>query len=326
MLRRLTVLVLALLALSPSVPVAKAQSDSWPTKPIRWIVPYPPGGGTDLVSRAIGAKLQDYLSQPIVVDNRPGGNTIIGTAALAQSAPDGYTVALIADPHAINVAGNRKMPYDTERDFVPIIQLLNVPFIFIANSELVPARNLPDLVKMSQDKPGWLTFGSLGPGSPHEIAGAWLRAITKMDMLIVPYRGVAPAFKDTVAGHVKTMILGVSVADEMIKAGKVHPIATTAPRRLATMPEVPTVAEQGYPDFQFVTWYGVVAPRGTPEAIVKRLNAEINRALADPETRDRIAAAGGEIVGGPPERLAQVIRTDIVKYRKIFAETGYKLD
>ena len=306
--------------------LAAAQAETWPSRPIRWIVPYPPGGGTDLVSRALGAKLSEYLGQPIVIDNRPGGNTIIGTAALAQASPDGYTVALITDAHAINAAAEKPMPYDSDRDFVPIVQLLRVPLMLIANVDQVPERTLPEVLAHARKDPGWLTFGSLGAGSPHEIAISWFKSMAKVDILIVPYRGIGPALQDTVAGHVKTMLLGVSVADEMIKAGKVHPLAVTSGARLKTSPAVPTIAEQGFPDFEFVTWYGAVAPRGTPPEIVARLNTEINRALQDPDVQAKIGSAGGEITGGTPAQLADIMHRDLPKYRRIFAETGIKLE
>ncbi|HEY2134753.1 MAG TPA: tripartite tricarboxylate transporter substrate binding protein [Xanthobacteraceae bacterium] len=303
-----------------------AHAETWPSRPIRWIVPYPPGGGTDLVSRAIAAKLSDYLGQPIVIDNRPGGNTIIGTEVLAQSNPDGYTVALITDAHAINAASDKPLPYDSERDFVPVVQLLRVPLMLIANTELVPEQTLPEVVAHARKDPSWLTFGSLGTGSPHEIAMSWFKTMAKIDILIVPYRGIGPALQDTVAGHVKAMMLGVSVADAQIKAGKVHALAVTSGTRLKSSPTVPTIAEQGFPEYEFVTWYGLVAPRGTPPEIVARLNGEINRALRDPDVQARIGATGGEITGGTSAQLGEIMRRDLPKYRRIFAETGIKLE
>jgi tripartite-type tricarboxylate transporter receptor subunit TctC len=323
-LQLLSVVMASAAALAPAT--SHAQSDQWPSKPIRWIVPYPPGGGTDLVSRAVTAKLSEYLGQPIIIDNRPGANTIIGTGAVAQAPPDGYTVALITDAHAINVAAGKQLPYDSERDFAPILQLLRVAFALIVNSEKVTERTLPEVVKRAKEDPGWLTFGSLGPGSPHDISFAWFKTMAKINALVIPYRGIGPALQDTVAGHVKSMMIGVAVGDEMIKAGKVHPIAVTSGQRLKTSPNVPTIAEQGYPEYEFVTWYGMVAPRGTPPEIVARLNKELNRALQDPDVRAKISSAGGDISGGTPELLADIMRRDVVKYRKIFAETGIKIE
>ena len=324
-LRAIVVLIVAgvMLALAQA---GTARAETWPSRPIRWIVPYPPGGGTDLVSRAVAAKVSEYLGQPIVIDNRPGGNTIIGTGVLAQSNPDGYTVALITDAHAINAASDKPLPYDSDRDFVPIVQLLRVPLMLIANVEQVPEATLPEVVAHARREPNWLTFGSLGPGSPHEIAFAWFKSMAKFDGLIVPYRGIGPALQDTVAGHVKTMLIGVSVADEQIKSGTVHALAVTSATRLKSSPGVPTIAEQGFPDYEFVTWYGMAAPRGTPPEIVARFNTEINRALHDPDVQARIGTAGGEITGGTSANLADVMHRDYPKYRRIFAETGIKLE
>ncbi len=302
------------------------RAQSWPTRPIRWIVPYPPGGGTDLISRTITTKLAEALHQPVVIDNRPGGNTIIGTSAIAQAPPDGYTVGLITDAHSGNRAAGRALPYDSERDFTPILQLIDVPFMLIANTESVPERTLPELVAHAKRDPGWLTFGSLGPGSPHDMSMQWFKTMAGIDVLVVPYRGIGPAFQDVIAGHMKTMMIGVSVADEMIQAGKVHAIAVTPSYRLKSLPDVPTVAEQGYPDYDFLTWYGMMAPANTPKPIIERLNREINAVLLDPDVRAKIEAAGSEVAGGTPEQLAAIIERDVHKYRKIFAVTGIKLD
>jgi tripartite-type tricarboxylate transporter receptor subunit TctC len=303
-----------------------AHAENWPGKPIRWIVPYPPGGGTDLVSRTITAKLADALHQPVVIDNRPGGNTIIGTNAVAQAAGDGYTIGLITDAHSVNQAAGRTLPYDSERDFSPIIKLINVPFMLIVNSELVPERTLPELVAHAKQSPGWLTFGSLGPGSPHDMSMQWLKTMAGIEVLVVPYRGIGPAFQDVIAGHMKSMMIGVSVADEMIRAGKVHAVTVTPTYRLKSLPDVPTVAEQGYPEYDFLTWYGMTAPRNTPREIVDRLNRELNAILQDPDVRAKIEAAGSEIAGGTPEELAATIRRDVGKYRHILDVTGLKLD
>jgi tripartite-type tricarboxylate transporter receptor subunit TctC len=304
--------------------LSQPQPQSWPDRPIRWIVPYPPGGGTDVVARAVADQLSQSLGQPVVVDNRGGGNTIIGTGAVAQSAPDGYTIGLITDAFAANVVLGRAMPYDSERDFVPVVQLVSVPFVLIVNPSLVPMRTLPELIAHAKANPGWLTVATLGPGSPHETAMSWFKAMAGVDMLLVPYRGGSPAVTDLLAGQVKAMMYGVAAAEEMIKAGKVVPIAVTSPARLASAPDVPTIAEQGYPDYTFASWFGVHAPAKVPAEIVRRLNAEINRALETKVVRDRIVSAGGEVVGGPPERLAQTIRTAGERYRRIFSITGAK--
>jgi tripartite-type tricarboxylate transporter receptor subunit TctC len=317
---RIFLLLVCLFAtLAPS-----AHGQAWPTRPIRWIVPFPAGGGTDLVARTLGAHLEKVLGQPIIVENKPGAATVIGTAALAQAEPDGHTVGMVFDFLAINRALGTSVPYNPETDFAPIIKLVNVPLVLIVNSQLVPARTLPELVKHANANPGWFTFGSLGPGSPHEIGFAWFKSLSKMDALIVPYRGVSPALKDVVSGHVKGMFLGVAVADELIAAGKLHPIAVTSAKRLKSAPNIPTIAEQGYPNFEFVTFYGLAAPKGTPAAVIAKFNQEINRALEQPELRAKIEKTGAEIAGGTSEEFGRFLRANAAKFREIVAAAGIK--
>ncbi|MGA7430952.1 MAG: tripartite tricarboxylate transporter substrate binding protein, partial [Xanthobacteraceae bacterium] len=251
-----------------------AHAASWPNRPIHWIVPYPPGGGTDLVARVIAAQLEQALGQPVIVDNRPGGSTVTGTAVLASAAPDGYTIGMVFDSLAINAVLGVSTSYNPETDFTPIIKLADVPLVFTVNTQQVPMKTLPELVAYSKSHPGWFTFGSLGPGSPHEIGFLWFKAMSKMDALVVPYKGIAPALQDVVAGQVKGMFVGVAVADAYIDQGILHTLGVTSPKRLSSAPSVPTIAEQGYPDYDFVTFYGLAAPKGTPPEIVDRLNTE----------------------------------------------------
>jgi len=304
-------------------PVA-VSAQSWPSQPMRWIVPYPAGGGTDFIARALGVQLEKSLGQPIVVENKPGASTVTGTAALTQAAPDGHTVGMLFDSLAINAAFGMSLPYDSEKDFVPIIQLARVPLVLIVNSQLVPMKTLPEIVAYSKANPGWFTFGSLGPGSPHEIGFAWLKSMSKMDGLIVPYRGVNPALQDLIGGQIKGMFLGVAVADEFIKAGKLHAIAVSTKSRLKSAPDLPTVAEQGYPEFDYVTFYGLGAPKGTPPEIVERLNREINRALQTPEIRAKVDPTGAEIVGGTAQEFGDVLKENMSKMKKIISEAGIK--
>jgi tripartite-type tricarboxylate transporter receptor subunit TctC len=285
-------------------------------------VPYPPGGGTDIVARVIGAELTQSLGQTVVIDNRPGGNSIIGTGALAQAAPDGYTMALLTDAFAANIALGRTLPYNSEKDFVPIIELQQVPFVLIVNQNVVPMRTLPELVAHAKANAGWLTLASLGPGSPHETAAAWFRHMAGIDMLIVPYRGGNPALQDLIAGHVKSMLYGISAAEASIKAGQVRALAVTAAKRVKNAPDIPTFAEQGYPDFKFASSFGVMMPRGTPPDIVQKMNAAINKALTTAEVRAKIVATGGEIVGGTPAQFQASIGTYVAMYRKIFEIPG----
>jgi tripartite-type tricarboxylate transporter receptor subunit TctC len=314
--------VLAAAALLLASVAASAQN--WPTQPIRWIVPYPAGGGTDLMARTLGVYLEKSLGQPIVVENKPGASTVTGTAALTQAAPDGHTVGMLFDSLAINAAFGMQLPYDSEKDIVPVINLARVPLVLIVNSSLVPMKTLPELIAHAKANPGWFTFGSLGPGSPHEIGFAWLKTMSKMDALIVPYRGVNPALQDLIAGNIKGMFLGVAVADEFIRQGKLHPIGVSSKSRLKSAPNLPTIAEQGYPDYDFVTFYGLGAPKGTPAPIVQKLNQAINTALQLPEVRAKIDPTGAEIVGGTPEEFGAMLSNNMNKMKRIVSEAGIK--
>jgi len=303
---------------------ATVASAAWPDRPIYLIVPYPPGGGTDLLARVVGAQLEKTFGQTVVVENKPGGSTIVGTAALTSAAPDGYTLGMVFDSLAINAVLGVKTPYNPETDFAPIIKLAYVPLVLTVNSAQVPMKTLPELVAYSKAHPGWLTFGSLGPGSPHEIGFLWLKAMSQMDALVVPYKGIAPALQDVVAGQIKSMFVGVSVADGYISQGTLHTLGVTSPQRLTSSPDVPTIAEQGYPEYDFVTFYGLAAPKGTPPEIVDRLNKEINRILRMPEVRNRIEKSGAVAGGGTQQEFASFLSANMVKFNKIMAMTGEK--
>jgi tripartite-type tricarboxylate transporter receptor subunit TctC len=299
-----------------------ASPGSWPERPIRWIVPYPPGGGTDIAARLIGDKISHTLGQPVIIDNRPGGNTIIGTTAMVQAAADGYTIGLVTDAFSSNIARDMKMPYDSLRDLVPVAQLLEVPFVLIVNPAIVPAQTLPELVRYAKDHPGWLTLASLGPGSPHQTALEWFTHMAGINALIVPYRGGGPAMQDLLAGQVKGMMFGSSSALEMIRTGKAKALAVTSKNRLESLKDVPTMREQGYPEYEFASWFGVVAPAKTPKPVVDRINAAINDALKSPEVRDKLTSTGSIVTGGSASQFNDEIRGNVERYRKIFALTG----
>lgn len=304
--------------------VATVANAAWPDRPIHLIVPYPPGGGTDLLARVIGAQLEKSLGQPVIVENKPGGSTIIGTAALTSAAPDGYTLGMVFDSLAINAVLGMKTPYDPDADFAPIIKLAYVPLVLTVNTAQVPMKTLPELVAYTKKNPGWFTFGSLGPGSPHEIGFLWLKAMSQMDALVVPYKGIAPALQDLVAGQIKGMFVGVSVADAYIAEGRLRTLGVTSPQRLINAPGVPTIAEQGYPEYDFVTFYGLAAPKGTPPEVVDRLNKEINRILQLPDVRDRIEKSGAVAGGGTQQEFAKFLTANIKKFDKIMSITGDK--
>jgi tripartite-type tricarboxylate transporter receptor subunit TctC len=311
-----------LLALVLGLFVTAANAASWPNRPIHWIVPYPPGGGTDLLARVIGAQLEKSLGQAIVIDNRSGGSTVIGTNVLANAAPDGYTIGMVFDSLAINSVLGVRTSYDPEKDFVPIIKLAYVPLVLTVNSEQVPMKTLPELVAYSRAHPGWFTFGSLGPGSPHEIGFLWFNGMSKMEALVVPYKGVAPALQDVIAGQIKGMFVGVSVADEYIRQGTLRALGVTSPQRLISAPDLPTIAEQGYPEYDFTTFYGLAAPKGTPPEIVDRLNKEINRIFQMPDIRDQIEKTGAILGGGTQQEFGDFLTANLVKFNKIMTLIG----
>lgn len=316
---RLLRIVLALCAMAQ---MSAAQAETWPNKPIHWIVPYPPGGGTDLMARVLAAHLEKALGQPVVVENRPGGSTVTGTAVLANAKPDGYTFGMVFDSLAINAVLGVKTSYDPEHDFEPVIKLADVPLVFVVNSKEVPMKTLSELVTYSKAHPGWFTFGSLGPGSPHEIGFLWFKAISKLDALVIPYKGVAPALHDVVAGQVKGMFLGVAVGDAYIREGTLHTLGVTSPKRLTSAPDVPTMAEQGYPEYDFVTFYGLGAPKDTPPAIVERMNSEINKALQQQDVRSKLEPIGAILVGGSTKEFGNFLSANFAKFRKIMALVG----
>lgn len=299
-----------------------AQADNWPSKPIRWIVPYSAGGGTDLMARILAAHLEKKLGQRIVVENRPGGSTVTGTAVLAQAEPDGYTIGMVFDSLAINAMLGTQTPYDPEKDFAPIINLAYVPLIFIVNTKEVPMKTLPEVVAYAKSHPEWLTFGTLGPGSPHEIGFDWFKSLAGIKAVVVPYKGVNPAMQDTVAGNIKAMFLGVAVADQYIAQGKLRPLAVTSAKRLASAPDVPTIAELGYPDYNYVTFYGLAAPKNTPQPIIDRLNMEINDAFKDPDVRKRLEPIGAILVGGTPKEFGDYLSANMIKFKKIMKPTA----
>jgi tripartite-type tricarboxylate transporter receptor subunit TctC len=302
--------------------VVAAHAASWPNRPIHLIVPYPPGGGTDLLARVIGAQLEKSLGQAVVIDNRPGGSTVIGTNALANAAPDGYTVGMVFDSLAINAVLGVRTSYNPEKDFVPIIKLAYVPLVLTVNSEQVPTKTLPELVAYSNAHPGWFTFGSLGPGSPHEIGFLWFNGMSKMGALVVPYKGVAPALQDVISGQIKGMFVGVSVADEYIRQGTLRALGVTSSQRLISAPDLPTIAEQGYPEYDFTTFYGLAAPKGTPPEIVDRLNKEINRIFQMPDIRAQIEKTGAILGGGTQQEFGDFLTANFVKFNKIMTLIG----
>ena len=305
------------------VTVGGAAAQSWPSKPIRFIVPYPPGGGTDIVARLIAPKLAESLGQAVVVDNKPGASTIIGTEMLAKAAPDGHTFGMITDSHAINPNFFPKLPYDSLKDFEPVSQLVFVPFVLIAKPAL-QIKSVGDLIALAKAQPGKLNYASIGNGTPHYLAMEWFKSLSGTELTHVPYKGVAPAVTDVVAGQVDVMFAGISSGLPHIKAGKLAGLAVSSPKRQGAAPEIPTVSESGLPDFVFMTWYGSAFPAGTPKDIVARMSHEVARALNQPDVRARLAALGVEAAPSTPDEFAAFMKREAGTYTRIIKATGAK--
>jgi len=298
--------------------------DAYPSKPIRIIVPFPPGGGTDIVSRTVAAKLTESWKVPVIVENRAGGNTLIGAEAAAKSAPDGYTLFVPIDSTlAMNQSLYAKLPYDPINSFTPITLAISMPMVLAVHPS-VEAHNVKDLIALSNAKGGQLAYahGAL----PAQVAGEVFKSSAKVDMLAVPYKGGSPAMIDVVGGTVPVIFDALGPAMSFLKAGKVRPLAVTSRARSPLLPDVPTLAESGVHGPDLVTWIGFVAPAGVDKAIVSKLNREIVRILNLPETKERLTGIGMEVVASTPEQFAQTIKDDAVKFGRIIKSAGIRLD
>ena len=303
--------------------VTAAVAQGYPNKSIRFIVPYPPGGGTDIVARLVAAKMTQNMGQPVLVDNKPGASTLIGTEMLAKAAPDGYTIGLITDSHAINPAFFPRLPYESVKDFEPVTQLVFVPLVLVAHPSL-NVKTVQELIAAAKAKPGKINYASIGNGSPHQISMEWLKSMAGISMTHIPYKGVAPALTDLVAGQVDIMFTGTSSASPYVKAGKLNALAVSSAKRQPSFSSTPSVAEAALPEFDFMTWYGVAVPAGTPRDITMRLNQEIAAALNQPDVKERLTTLG--VVGAPssPEEFATFIRHEAQKLARIVKTTGVK--
>jgi tripartite-type tricarboxylate transporter receptor subunit TctC len=303
-----------------------AAAQIYPAKPIRLIVPYPPGGPTDLVGRSIGQKLTEAWGQQVVVENRAGAASVVGTEVAARSAADGYTLLLgTSAGFCINPALGGKMPYDAERDFAPISLVVINPQILVVHPSL-PVHSVKSLVALAKSRPGQINYASVGNASPQHLGMEMLKSMTGIDMVHVPYKGTVPAITDILAGNVSLMFNSMPSVLPQAKAGKLRGIAVGSAKRSAAAPDIPTVAEAGVPGFEYVTWYGLFAPAGTSRDIVSRLNAQIAKILSDPEIATRFASQGAEPASNSPEQLAQYRRAEFERWRKLIAEMKLRVE
>ncbi len=305
---------------------AGAAAQTYPTKPIRLVVPFPAGGTTDILAREVGQRLSASLGQPVVIDNRPGAAGNIGTELVAKSAPDGYTLLMCTvSTHAINPNLYAKLPYDHVADFAPVILVASVPNVLEVTPTL-PVNSVADLIKLAKDKPGQINFASSGSGTSIHLSGELFKTMAGVDMTHVPYRGSAPALTDLIAGQVQVMFDNLPSSLPQIKAGKLRAIAVTSAQRAPALPNVPTIAESGLPGFEATSWFGVVAPAGTPPAIVARINADLNEWLQSPDAKEKLLAQGAAAGGGSPEQFAAFIQAETEKWAKVVKSSGAKVD
>ena len=305
---------------------AAAFAQSYPTKPIRLIVPFAAGGGNDNVARLVGKSLSDSLGQQMVIDNRPGAGGVLGAELAAKSPPDGYTLFLGGvGSHAINPNLHERLPYDPVRDFAPVILLASAPLILVLHPS-VPADSIREFIALARAKPGQLNYASNGNGSSSHLAAVMFEAMAGVAIVHVPYKGLSPALTDLLSGRVQLMFSSVVAILPHIKAGKLRSLAVTGSKRLSSMPELPTVAESGLIGYEASSWYGVLAPAGTPKEIIARLNAETVKALEQPEVRNSLLAEGAEPIGGPPEKFAAHIKSENERLGKLIRDAKIRLE
>ncbi|MBX9811996.1 MAG: tripartite tricarboxylate transporter substrate binding protein [Burkholderiales bacterium] len=305
---------------------ATAAQNDYPNRPVRMVVPFPAGGPTDIVARPLAQKLSESLGYQVIVDNRGGAGGVIGADNVAKSAPDGYTMLMgTVGTQAINVNLYQKLPYDPLKDLLPVTLVAAAPVALVAHPS-VPAGSVRDLLALAKSKPGALTFGSAGSGSPGHLSGEIFKSMTGAPIMHVPYKGSAPAVQDLVGGQITLMFDPVQSVLTYVKSGRIKAIAVSGAKRSKVLPEVPTIAEAGVPGYETTAWWGVAVPAKTPDAIVKRLHAEIVKALAVPAVHGRMQEIGIEPIGAGPAEFAAFQKTEIAKWGKAVRESGAKVD
>lgn len=324
MVRKIVILCVGMLL---TLAVTAVQAQAYPARPIRFVVPYAPGGPLDLIARAIGQKLTEATGQPVVVDNKPGAGGNIGADIVAKAAPDGYTIVMGAvATHAINPTLYPKIPYDPVKDFTPVAMVAVVPNVLVVNPAL-PVKSVKELIDFAKARPSYLNFASGSSGSTGHLAGELFNALAGVQMVHIPYKGGAPAMADLLAGQVQLMFDNLANAQPQIKAGKLRALAVTTAQRSAFAPDLPTLAEAGVPGFDLTTWFGIFLPGNAPRDIVLRLNTEINKALSAPDMRDRLEKMGAEPpANNTPERFAAFIKVEFDKYARVIKASGAKVE
>jgi len=309
--------------LLPALVSGAAGAQPYPSKPIRLVVPFPAGALNDVIGRAVAQKISDAWGAQVVVDNRGGASTIIGSEIVARSAPDGYTLLLMSVAHTINPSVYARLPYDTRRDFAPVSLIAAAPFLLCVHPAL-PVRNVAELVALARAKPATLRYGSTGAGGSVHLMAEMLRSMAGVEFVHVPYKGLAPAVTDLIAGHIDMSFGSLSTMGPHIKAGRLRALGVTSARRSAAIPDLPTIAEQGYPGYEATLWWGLAAPAGAPQPVIEKLHAEIARIVRMPDVQERFAAVGVDLIGNTPRQFAEFLDTEIARMRKLAAGAGLK--
>jgi tripartite-type tricarboxylate transporter receptor subunit TctC len=302
-----------------------ASAAEYPSRPVRFVVPYTPGAINDYIGRLVGQKLAVAWSQQVIVDNRAGGGTTIGTDIVAKSAPDGHTLLLTATAFAINAAFYPKLPFDTLRDFAPVTQIGGAAMLLAINAQL-PVKSVQELVALAKSRPGKLAYGSTGSGGSAHLMGEMFKSMAGIDVVHVPYKGLAPALTDVISGQLSFTFGSQLALDGPLKAGRLRAIAVTGKTRMRTTPELPTIAESGYPDYAMTAWWGVAVAARTPLPLVNRLHDDIVRVLSEPEVRERLTGQGIEIAGTTPAEFARFVRDEVERWGAAVRQSGARPD
>ena len=323
--RRLSLVIAAIAALA--LPATSAWAQAYPNKPVRLIVPFAAGGGTDFFARTVGAKLGEQLGQTIIVDNKPGAATIIGAEVAARSAPDGYT-ALIADSTtlAVNPSLYKKLPYDPVKDFSSVTLTARFAMVLVVNPNISKATTVKEFIEEAKKDPGKISYASVGAGTTHHLTMELFQQRTDIKLIHVPYKGAGPAIQDMVGGQVPVMFVDLAAGGPMIKAGKLRVLAVASTKRIAALPNVPTFAEQGIAQFEAWAWQGLTVPTGTPKEIIAKLNAEYAKVVADPLVRQKLVDAGVEPVTSSPEEMNAYIKSETAKWAQVIKQSDIKID
>jgi tripartite-type tricarboxylate transporter receptor subunit TctC len=322
---RLRAVIAAVALLSAGHLAWAADAPPYPTRPIRFVIPFPPGGGNDILARLIGPKMAEGLGQPVVLENRPGAGGNVGTEQAAKSAPDGYTIVIASNQVTINPALNDKLPFDIERDFAPVALVASVPMLLVINPSL-PDKDLREFIADAKANPRKYNYGTPGSGTPQHLAFEVLNKMAGIEVTHVPYKGTGPAIADLLGGQIQSAFATLASIEPHVRAGKVRALAVATPKRSPLLPNVPTVAEAGVPGYDVALWYSVLAPAKTPKPVVNRLAEEIRNAVSSTEIREKLLQQGFERNYLGPAELEALIRTDIARWKKIVRDTGIKVE